>query len=319
MPLVSVVIPLFNKGPHIARTINSVLSQTFQDFEVIVVDGGSTDNGVSVVKGFHDLRISLVMQDGKGVSQARNQGVQLAKTDLIAFLDADDEWMPRHLQCIIRLTAKYPNAGIFTTAYKIQEPDGKTRWANYKNIPEQPWEGLLPNYFESLARGEYPVTSSVVAIPKKIFIEAGGFPQGYWWGEDVDLFCKIALKYSVAFCREQGAIYHTEATNRTLHRKIQPDYEEPFIKTARSAITDGAVSPEFIEPLKECICQREIDRAMRLVMAGNGITARAILKKCQTRYHYASKVRCLMLSYVPYSFITFVKNGKGRLKIKNTV
>lgn len=310
MPKVTVIIPLYNKGLHIVRTLNSVLKQTFQDFEIIVVDDGSTDNGVEMVNSFNDPRIWLIRQKNQGVSAARNRGVNEATTDLIAFLDADDEWMPLHLETILRLKKKYPEAGIYTTAYKIYLSNGKTRWPIYKYIPDSPWEGVLPNYFKSSAIGEPPVCSSVVMIPKKIFLELGGFPQGYQFQEDADLFGKIALKYPVAFSWELGAIYHWDATNRTCNKKYSMYYELPFIKIARIAIVSGEVLPEFIEPLNEYIYKVEIWQAIEYVLAGNGTTARAILRECNTKWNYKMKLKWLVLAMLPYSIILFLQKLK---------
>lgn len=103
---ISVVIPLFNKGPYIARTLDSVLKQTFQDFKVIVVDDGSTDDGAEIVRGFDDPRIQLIQQPNQGESVARNRGVDESLSDFVAFLDADDEWMPKHLETILKLIEK---------------------------------------------------------------------------------------------------------------------------------------------------------------------------------------------------------------------
>jgi len=116
VPAVSVVIPLYNKGPHIARALNSVLAQTFQDFEVIVVDDGSTDDGAEVVRGVDDPRIRLIQQENRGVSAARNRGIEAARAELIAFLDADDEWLAEHLETIIRLRRNALEVGIYATS-----------------------------------------------------------------------------------------------------------------------------------------------------------------------------------------------------------
>ena len=146
----SVIIPLYNKGPYIVRAIDSVLQQTNQNFEIIVIDGGSEDDGPKIVKEFNNPRIHLLVQSGKGVSNARNEAVNCAKNEYIAFLDADDEWMPKHLETILGLIEKYPQAGMYTTAHKEQTKDGKTQWPDYRYIPNPPWEGLLPDYFKSI-------------------------------------------------------------------------------------------------------------------------------------------------------------------------
>ena len=118
-PAVSVVIPLLNKASHISRALDSVFAQTVQDFEIIVVEGGSTDNSPEIVRGFRDPRIRLILQDKKrpGVSAARNIGIHESRSEFIAFLDADDEWRPRFLETIIRLRQRFPDAGLYATSY----------------------------------------------------------------------------------------------------------------------------------------------------------------------------------------------------------
>ena len=302
---ISIIIPTYNRGPYISRALNSIINQSFQDFEVIIVDGNSTDNGIEIIRSFDDSRIRLIQQNGKGVSAARNQGVKESQADLVAFLDADDEWMPLHLETVLQLRKRYPDAGLYTTAYKIFMNDGKIQWANYKYIPSPPWEGLLPNYFTSSALGDYPVWTSVVAIPKKIFNEVGGFPEGYWFGEDADLFGKIAFKYPVAFSWEFGGIYHWDAGNRACNKELFLDVE-PFVRTARDALNNCEVKPEFIEPLNEYIYQKEICRAEVNIIAGNAMTARAILKQCKPKWIYKMKIKWFILSFVPNRLLLYL-------------
>lgn len=298
MPKYSVVIPLLNKGPHIKRALDSVLNQTVQDFEIIIVDGGSTDDGPNVVKSFNDKRIVFFEQKGTGVSAARNQGVGISKADLITFLDADDEWMPLHLEIILKLLTKYPQAGAYTTAYKIQEINGTLRLAKYKEIPPSPWEGLIPNYFKSGALGEYPVWTSVVCIPLNIFYEVSGFPEDAWFGEDADLFGKIALKYPIAFSWYVGGIYHQETINRACERRL-PLEEEPFVKTAKRAIEDNLIPQNKIEDLREYIAKKEIFRAYTHLCAGNKKTAIKILKNQRTKYYRYRKINLIILAMTP--------------------
>jgi glycosyltransferase involved in cell wall biosynthesis len=310
---ISVIIPLYNKECEIKRTLDSVLSQTFQNFEVIVVDDHSADGGPEIVKNYHDPRISFIEQDHHGVSYTRNHGVDQATGEYIAFLDADDEWMPQHLETIHRLIQSFPEAGMYATAYKIRSADGKTRWADYKCIPNPPWEGLITDYFKSGALGYYPVVTSVVVIPRKIFYEMGGFPEGYWMGEDVDLFSKIALKYPVAFSWEFGALYHWDATNRACDKKFDLEYVEPFVKTARNALIRGDVPQKFIESLNEYVWRMEIIRAIRNVQAGQGDAAEIILKQCPTKWRYNEKMKWLLLAKLPYPFYLFTRDIRRKM------
>jgi glycosyltransferase involved in cell wall biosynthesis len=310
---ISIIIPLYNKEREIKRTLDSVLSQTFQNFEIIIIDDYSRDGGLAIVKSYRDPRIFIIEQDHRGVSYSRNHGVDMAKSDYIAFLDADDEWTTNHLETVLRLIEKYPEAGMYTTAWKIQTPDGKSLCAKYKCIPNFPWEGLLPNYFKSTALGADPVITSVVVIPKKIFSEMGGFPEGYWYGEDVDLFGKIALKYPVAFSWELGALYHHDSSNRACDKKIPLDYEEPFIKTARTALIEGKVPCELREALHEYICRIEIIHAIRNIHAGQFKTAQIILKNCNTKWHYYKKIKLLFYIKLPDPLFLVITKTKKKL------
>lgn len=206
MQSVTVVIPLYNKGPYIERAIRSVLCQTFQDFEVIVVDDGSSDRGPEVVESLSDPRLRMIRQQNTGVSAARNRGIDEAESDLVAFLDADDAWYPEFLETILRLRQKFPQAGAYATAYQIRYPNGNVVLPKFKAIPPPPWEGLIPRYFRS-ALGPPPVSSSAVAIPKSVFEEVGKFVVGEPLGEDLDMWGRIALKYSIAFSWKVGATY----------------------------------------------------------------------------------------------------------------
>ena len=106
--MISVIIPLYNKEKQVAHTLESVLSQTFQRFEIVVVNDGSTDNSVAEVEKIGDSRIRLIHQKNGGVSAARNRGIEDSKYELLAFLDADDEWKPEYLEAQYNLFEKYP-------------------------------------------------------------------------------------------------------------------------------------------------------------------------------------------------------------------
>ncbi|QYZ79904.1 glycosyltransferase family 2 protein [Methanofollis formosanus] len=299
-PAVSVVIPLYNKGSYIARALNSVFVQTFQNFEVIVVDDGSTDNGAEIVRGFDDPRISLIQQKNAGVSSARNRGIEATRAELIAFLDADDEWMPNHLRTLLKLQDKYPEAGAYGTTYFIKEKDSKAHVASLSEVPREPWEGLLPSYFKAATFGDPPLSASTVAIPRCILKEMDGFNTEEWMGEDIDLWGRIALKYPIAFSWDSKGIYHTEASNRACNR-VEPLGEAVFIRTAKEAIDAGKVPPAMQEDLGEYIAQIQIKRAWGNIRAKRPELARDHLNNCVTSKLIREKYWALFWAYVPPS------------------
>jgi glycosyltransferase involved in cell wall biosynthesis len=299
IPAVSVIIPLYNKGAYITRALNSVLFQTFHDFEVIVVDDGSTDNGAEIVREFRDLRIRLIQQENRGVSAARNRGVSEARAELIASLDADDEWMPKHLETIIRLRDKFIEAGAYTTSYVIQEQNGQIRKPDYKAIPQAPWEGIIPRYFLSAALSNYyPVNSSVLCVKREVFFEMGGYPLDKSYGEDADLWGKIAIHYPIAFSWEIGAIYHWDDQNRACI-KIFPLEKNPIVISGQEAIMNDTVPQEMIEDLVEYINKIELGRAQRNILVGRSTQAREILLHCNTKLFKKEKILLYMMALIP--------------------
>jgi len=312
VPAVSVVIALYNKGPHIARALNSVLAQTFQDFEVIVVDDGSIDNGAEVVRGFRDRRVQLIQQENQGVSAARNRGIEAARAELIAFLDADDEWMPDHLEILIRLRNFFPEAGAYTTAYLIKYPDSRLKTPNYHKIPGKYWEGLIPSYFKSAAYGSPPVSTSVVAIPKLILKEMKGFSMEAWWGEDTDLWGRIALKYPIAFSWEGLGIYHTEATNRLCNR-TEPITEHVFVKTAKNLLNAGDIPMDILEDLLAYLDKKQIETAWQNYRSNRPDLARKNLKACLTDKHIINKYWAWFWTFIPLNYYYCFSKTKSKL------
>lgn len=306
IPVISVVIPLYNRGPYIARAINSVLNQTEQRFEIIVMDGHSTDDGPRIVNSLNDERIFFYIQSGSGVSSARNEGVCHSRSDFIAFLDADDDWMPDHIETLMKLRNRYPEAGAYTTAYIIKYPSSKIRSANYFAIPERPWEGLLQSYFKTAAFGSPPVWTSVVGISKHIFLEFGGFKDGVWRGEDLDLWGRIALKYPIAFSWNGMGIYHTEASNRVCNR-AEPIQENIFICTAQDAIESGKVSPSTRFDLLEYISSKQIETAFHNISIGERKLARENLKGCVSKKLLKQKYLAFFLTYMPQNAYVLIK------------
>jgi glycosyltransferase involved in cell wall biosynthesis len=302
--LVSVIIPLYNREPYIKRALDSVLGQTFQNFEIIVVDGNSVDKGPAVVKEYRDPRVTFFLQEGTGVSAARNQGVARAKGDMIAFLDADDEWSPHHLAVLIRLREKYPDAGLWATAYRKIEPGNITVIPDYQAIPLSPWEGLIPNYIQSVTYGDFPFITSGVGISKKIFLEMGGFLPGVSWNEDIELWLRIIMKYPVAFSWDGVIFWHCEAENR-LTGSIPFLERDPMINRAVTLLHNGKIPSKYYPYLPDFIAKYEMNRALWNIKAGKSKRARMILKECQTTLFHKRKIFLLFLSFIPFLIFKF--------------
>lgn len=212
----SVIIPLYNKAPYIAKAIESVLGQTYRDFEVIVIDDGSTDQSLEVAKTFENKSITIISQPNSGVSTARNNGVKLAKHPYICFLDADDWWHPTFLEEMKRLITDFPDAGIYGSGYYIVK-NGQERIAPI-GVPQGFERGII-DYCEVYAKTLcMPLTSISVVIPKHIFDEEKGFKSQLKFGEDFDLWIRIALKHKVILVNKPLAYYNqdVDVNNRAI-------------------------------------------------------------------------------------------------------
>jgi glycosyltransferase involved in cell wall biosynthesis len=222
MPRFSVIIPLYNKAPYIRKAVESVMAQTCGDWELIVVDDGSTDGGGYNVKDISDSRIRLVRQENAGVGAARNKGVSLSTAPYITFLDADDWWEPTFLEEMSGLIARHPTAGIYGTGYYIVK-NGRKRLAPI-GVSEEFAEGEI-NYCTVYAKTLcMPLTSITVAIPREVFDETGGFKPHLKLGEDFDLWIRIALKHKVVLLNKPLSNYNQDVdiTNRGTHHLRNP-------------------------------------------------------------------------------------------------
>ena len=196
---ISIVMPLFNKAESVVASIKSIQAQTVSDWELIVVDDGSTDGGAALVTGLNDSRIRVVTQANAGVSSARNAGANEAKCALVAFLDADDLWRPKFLESILSLRRDYPNAGMYGTSYDIVQPAGTHYRCRLRGMPASFTRGLFPFYFAVAAKSDPPIWSSAVAIDKVVLSEVGGFPPGILSGEDLLTWARLAVSHPVAY------------------------------------------------------------------------------------------------------------------------
>lgn len=262
--LVSVVMPLYNKEQWVTRAVSSVLSQSYAQIELIVVDDGSKDDSVKRIQTVIDPRIRLISQDNAGVSAARNRGIQEAKGELIAFLDADDAWKPHHLETIINLYRKYPEAGMWACAYTIVRPDYKTFDIHPRSLPDTLID--LQAYVAACARyGSIAHTSSVV-IRRSLLLGIGGFEVGITSGEDLDVWFQIIEKSALAYSKACTTYYYTDLPGSisVTFKQYQPSM---LIRRLEAEVAAG--NPTTRKHIIDYVAWRKLNRAYVAMLAGN--------------------------------------------------
>ncbi|NCO62747.1 MAG: glycosyltransferase family 2 protein [Flavobacteriales bacterium] len=226
MPFFSVIIPLFNKEKFIKQTLLSVLNQTLTDFEVIIINDGSTDDSLSIASSLKDKRIQILNQQNKGLCASRNLGIKTSKGTFMAFLDADDLWMEDFLETIYKLIQLHQEQLIFATNVKLLFPN-KTPNLNSTTFSIDK-KTLMTNYFRQ--RKNILGPSSLV-INKLVFEEVGYFDETINYGEEDDFYIRCFNIYNLIYYNDFKTYYRTglsnqlTAPNKNFERKI-PDYEK---------------------------------------------------------------------------------------------
>lgn len=247
----SVVIPLYNKEKQIANTLRSVLSQTCQDFEVVVVDDGSTDNSVTEVRKIQDPRIRLISQKNAGVSAARNHGIEEARGKYIALLDADDEWKPDFLATQATLINKYPDCSIFATNYEYKNLNNTTRDAIINRLSFNGEDGVMDNYFEVAAHSNPPLWTSSIVVEVSAIKSIGGFPLGISSGEDLVTWAKLATKFQIAYNKKVKATFIESPPSSGNSKSKEREGGEDYIMSELLRIYDEETGTIKKEQIKE--------------------------------------------------------------------
>jgi glycosyltransferase involved in cell wall biosynthesis len=190
---IGVVIPLFNKGGFVRRAVDSVLHQTFTDLRVVVVDDGSSDDGVHIVEHIQDPRLRVLRAGHRGPGAARNLGMRSLDTDWIALLDADDEWHPTWLEKARIAVRGAPGVvAVFSAIHARNSPPARTA----------PVAGLIDDYHGARLHHRVAMSSSSVLLNRKRFLAVGGFREGYRYAEDTEAWFRLACEGSVYYIPE---------------------------------------------------------------------------------------------------------------------
>jgi len=204
---VSVVIPLYNKADTIMRALHSVLSQTAPPDEIVVIDDGSTDASVDIVRSLRIGNLRLYSQENAGVSAARNAGIRHARNDWIAFLDADDVWKTYFLSTIKDLHEKYPDCNVLATSYSMLNWNGKEIPIALGELGFESESGTIENYFKSAYNVDPPLWTSAVCVYKRSLEEVDCFPVGIRTGEDLLTWARLSVSNKIAYHKKNCSLY----------------------------------------------------------------------------------------------------------------
>jgi len=230
MPTVSVVIPAYNAEATLGEALHSVFAQTHPPDEVVVVDDGSTDRTPEIAASYGD-RVYLLRQPNRGAAAARNAGVLAARGELIAFLDADDIWLPRYVESQLGVyEARGAGCLVFCDA-----------WVGRRRMQDgaAPFEESDPVL--SIVRG-FPIPFDGVVLPKDALLRVGLFPEGLRWGEDVSLLLKLA-RAGVPFCRNPEALVVYRSTPGSLSNTRRRESTEHLLRSLHGLSRDQELPP----------------------------------------------------------------------------
>lgn len=287
----SVVIPLYNKQKYIVQTIRSVLNQTYKDYEVIVVDDGSTDDSFSLASQFQTNGVKVVRQCNQGVSSARNHGIKVASGEYIAFLDADDEWKCDYLASIDELVEQFGQSDLFVTAYRIVLSDEKWRYS--AKIGNH--NGCIEHYWMTYANAYDVVWTSATVVRKSAIVAAGMFDPDETIGEDLDLWARIAcnnpkVAYSPRICVDYNRCAEHNARTR---EKVA--YPKAFLSVLRREIANPVWSEEDKKWMVSKYNQKMTAYVFTSILAGKQRNARRELKNWRKMFH-CNTIPCLYIA-----------------------
>lgn len=240
-PLVSVIIPTFNRAALVKESIESVLSQTFQDFEIVVIDDGSTDETRETVSNIPSDKIFYIYQQNTGPAAARNAGIRIAKGKYIAFLDSDDLWLPTKLEKQLELFEKLsPEVGLVHCSVLLEKGDNLIL-AKAK-ARGNPLRDFLLNTDNAY------LSTPAILVKKECFDKTGLFDETRWLSEDMDFCIRIAQNFKVDYVEEPLVI--VREIGKSLTRHFGQFHTAKNIFTILDRVFDDPACPEDLRSLR---------------------------------------------------------------------
>jgi len=300
---ISVIIPAWNAERHIARAIRSVLAQTRPAEEIIVVDDGSTDGTAETVRAF-GTQVRLICQPNGGVSVARNTGIAAATGQWIAFLDADDEWLPEKLRLQAERHQQYPALQWSFTRLEWARPEWPTHRLAHPDAA--PKTGVFEDYLAAYCAGFFMSTITVM-VHRSVFEAVGGFEPGMKRAQDNDLWFRIAYQFPrVGYLPQSLAVYHLDTPNSSTKINDSVEFMTALIERHRRLSVEQnraeAFAPCIAHMLqtwiRQLITQRRTDDACLLLKQFRGDLSVRFCREMTFRLHLPTPVHRMIDYYL---------------------
>ena len=314
--IISVIIPLYNKARFVQRSLDSVLRQNFTDFELLVIDDGSTDGSAEIVARCPDPRLKLMRQPNSGPGAARNCGLRVARGGLVAFLDADDEWLPDFLARGIDFLDRHPEVAAVSFGYRdagrsLDETENVwDKRGVYNGVFNCRNGNLSPELADYLLA--YMNSWSTIARKNVVLKHRGFFDR--WkclFGEDQNLWLKVMLNEKIAVRREIQVVFHSEASNLS-GNLAGPSPVVPYLLNASDIIS--ACPGECREFLNQFLAIRAVSTACHYTQHGEYAVARNLLwKYCRLR-HPQMFWPAVVYAVFPWA-VPFLRAGKRLFRL----
>ena len=310
--IVSVIIPVYNRKDMISDAVESVLSQTYKDLEVVVIDDGSTDNTVEEIKKIKDPRIVLLKAEHKGPYHARNMGIKKSKGDFIAFLDSDDMWLPEKLEKQMKQFEKNKEVFlVFTDRFVFRDKNNDYSLENDVKTEEKK---ILNSHYKELLKMNYIVTSSVV-VKRQVFDDLGFFIEEKRGDLDYNMWLRVARKYKISYISEPLVLYKVHEKRMTEKRldrindkKYVYEIEEKWCNENNLKEEIAIINKAKSEDLKEYFMNAFFTSRNRKKSFDMLMKSKKEVRNMSTLTWF------LLLTAMPYSLTNSVKALKNRFK-----
>lgn len=275
----TVIIPVYNKARTLGKAIESVYAQEERAWEMVVVDDGSTDDFAAAIAPYaSDERIRVIRQKNGGVSVARNRAIEAAREPYLAFLDADDEWLPNHLSEFRRMIEQEPGAGIYATGFQVLLPDGTIKYENClveeNKICRE--EDLFAHAYRNAGRNVLHLLK--VCVLREAVNRHGGFQPGERIGEDMDFLLHIAAYYDVVLCNTVTSVYHRDQSTATNDEGFL-NYDWYFQKREPQLLADETIPQQKRFYIRCTLDHFRVHKARHYLMEGRRKDAVSEMKK----------------------------------------